>query len=230
MKAKKWNKWIYFFGGFLLSILVSWFILDSLLLSLVFGIIIVLEMLYLQRQMQKRNQLFHHIDASYNFVNLMNIQMLSTSSVYEAYKSIENYIDIDFANMSNEDLQLQLGEIANEYNLNSFKMYINTLLIYMNDGGNYKVMQEIPTSLCQKTKLYYNKLSENKFYKLIEITSLFILWLLVFMFLKISIPEYYGKMMENTTYQFIMLAILIAGSFFYYLSFSEYLKNKIRGL
>ena len=39
-----------------------------------------------------------------------------------------------------------------------------------------------------------------------------------------------SMMMENVVYQLIMLAILICGSFFYYLTFMEYLKNKIRGL
>ncbi len=230
MKAKKWSKWIYLTIGFILSFILSWFILDSIFLALAYGIVILLGILYIQKQILKRDQFFHHIDSAYHFVNLMNIQMLSTNNVYEAYKSIENYIDVDFSNMSNEDLQPQLIEIANEYNLNSFKMYINTLLIYINDGGNFKNMQEIPTSLCQKTKLYYHKLSKNKFYKLIEISSLFILWLLVLLFLKVSIPEYYGKMMENSFYQLLMFAILVIGSFFYYLSFMEYLKNKIRGL
>ena len=91
-------------------------------------------------------------------------------------------------------------------------------------------MQEIPTSLCQNTKVYYHKLQSSKFYKLIEITSLFMLWICILLFLKISIPDYYQAMMENVTYQVIMLMILLVGSFFYYLTFMEYLKNKIRGL
>ena len=41
------------------------------------------------------------------------------------------------------------------------KMYINTLIIYDTEGGNYKEMQSIPTSLCQKSKIYYNKLKKN---------------------------------------------------------------------
>ena len=186
--------------------------------------------MFLLKQNEKNVEFYHNIDASYEFVNLLNVQMLSTNNIYEAYQSIENYIDVEFSNISNEDLCNQLLEIANNYNLNAFKMYVNTIQIYDNDGGNYKKMQEIPTSLCQNTKVYYHKLQSSKFYKLIEITSLFMLWICILLFLKVSIPDYYQAMMENVTYQVIMLMILLVGSFFYYLTFMEYLKNKIRGL
>ena len=227
---KKMNEVITYVVATIFALMISWYVLDSLLLAIAYSIAVDLAIMFLLKQKQINDRFYHNIDISYNFVNLMNVQMLSTNNVYEAYQSIENYIDIEFANISNEDLCNQLLEIAEEYNLNAFKMYVNTIQIYDNDGGNYKIMQAIPTSLCQNTKIYYNKLKSNKFYKLIEISSLFVLWICILVFLKISIPDYYSMMMENIVYQLIMLAILICGSFFYYLTFMEYLKNKIRGL
>lgn len=227
---KKTNEILTYIIGVIASLLVSWFILDSLLLAIAYSIAVILAIMFLFKQSKKNDDFYHKINASYEFVNLMNVQMLSSTSVYEAYQSIENYVDVEFTNISNEDLCNQLLEIANNYGLNAFKMYVSTLQIYDNDGGNYKEMQEIPTSLCQNTKVYYNKLKSNKFYKLIEITSLFLLWICILVFLKVSIPDYYALMMENITYQLIMLAILMVGSFFYYLTFMEYLKNNIRGL
>lgn len=227
---KKMNKILIYLIGVVVSLLVSWYILDSLLLAIAYSIAVALGIMFLLKQNEKNVEFYHNIDASYEFVNLLNVQMLSTNNIYEAYQSIENYIDVEFSNISNEDLCNQLLEIANNYNLNAFKMYVNTIQIYDNDGGNYKKMQEIPTSLCQNTKVYYHKLQSSKFYKLIEITSLFMLWICILLFLKVSIPDYYQAMMENVTYQVIMLMILLVGSFFYYLTFMEYLKNKIRGL
>ena len=229
MKKKTSEILIYLIGA-ILSILVSWYILDSLWLAIAYCIAVMIGIMFLLKQNKKNLEFYHNIDASYEFVNLMNVQMLSTTNIYEAYQSIENYIDVEFSNISNEDLCNQLLEIANNYNLNAFKMYVNTIQIYDNDGGNYKNMQEIPTSLCQNTKVYYHKLKSSKFYKLIEITSLFMLWICILLFLKISIPDYYQSMMQNITYQIIMLCVLLVGSFFYYLTFMEYLKNKIRGL
>ena len=227
---KKYNDMIITMLSPLIGLLVAWYILDSILLGIVYALVILIATMFLLKKYKKKEKMFHNIDAAYNFVNLMNISMLSTNSVYEAYKSIENYIDVDFANIANEDLHAQLQEISDSYNINSFKMYINTLLIYDNDGGNYKQMQEIPTSLCQNTKVYYHKLDAKKFHKLVEITTLFALWISVLAFLKISIPDYYALMMKESIYQFVILMILLLGSFFYYLTFMEYLNNNIRGI
>lgn len=230
MKKIKINNLITIILSFIISILIAWYILNSLLLAMVYGIFVLLGVMHLQKYKKRKEELFHHIDASYNFVNLMNVQMLSTKNIYEAYKSIENYIDIDFINMSGDELIDHLQEISDEYKLNSFKMYINTLMLYDNEGGNYKEMQAIPTSLCQKTKIYYNQMQKNKFLKFIEITSLYGLWISVLFILQIAIPDYYQSMMNNIYYQLCILAILGFGSFLYYQAFCEYLINKIRGL
>jgi hypothetical protein len=230
MKIKKNNDLIITIVSPLIGLLAGWYILDSLLLGIVYAFAVLIGTMLILRKYKKKEKMFHNIDASYNFVNLMNVAMLSTNSVYEAYKSIENYVDVDFANIANEDLHLQLQEISDSYNINSFKMYVNTLLIYDNEGGNYKQMQEIPSSLCQNTKVYYHKLDSKKFHKLIEITTLFSLWICVLAFLKISIPDYYALMMQNSIYQFVILFILLIGSFFFYLTFMEYLNNNIRGM
>ena len=91
-------------------------------------------------------------------------------------------------------------------------------------------MEAIPTSLCQKTKIYYDKLRSNKLFKLLEISMLFTLWFAILIFIKLSIPEYYNAMLENIVFQIFILLILIVGSFFYYLSVSEYFTNKIKGM
>lgn len=230
MKKQKISRILTFVISAPISLVLSWFIIDSLLLAIVFTIAVILGIFYIQKAIDQKNSFFHNIDSAYNFVNLMNIQMLSTNSLYEAYKSIENYVDVDFSNIDNNDLHIQLHEIANEYNLNSFKMYVNTMQIYDNDGGDYKKMQEIPTSLCLKCKSYYHKLNENKFIKLVEVTSLFLLWICILVFLRLSIPTYYSLMMESLLYQIIMLLVLFIGSLCYYFTLIEYLKNKIRGI
>ena len=163
-------------------------------------------------------------------MNLMNVHMLSTKSVYEAYKSAENYLSVDFCGIDSEDLHSHLLEVSNNYGLNSFKMYVNTLIIYDNDGGNFKEMEQIPTSLCQKTKTYHHKLMSKKLSKLIGVSTLYSLWIIVICFLRTTISDYYTKMMENMTYQFAIFFILIAGSICYYMAYLDYLKIEIKGL
>lgn len=230
MKIRKHNDIVILLLGFCSGMLAAWYILDSIIFGALYGMVVVLGIMFILKKRKKKDEMFHNIDAAYNFVNLMNVSMLSTTSVYEAYKSIENYVDADFANMSNEDIRTHLNEIATTYDINAFKMYINTLLIYDSDGGNYKEMQSIPTSLTQNTKIYYHKLDTRKFYKLVEITSLFALWICILVFIKICIPDYYALMMKDILYQIIMLGMLLIGSFLYYLTYMEYLNNNIRGM
>ena len=230
MKNKDFKTYILLLVVLTVLICIAWFVLNSILLALAYGIALIIFYMFILKQIKINKRIFHCIDASYNFVNLMGMQMISTKSVYEAYKNIENYLDVDFSNISNEDFQTQLAEIANDYNLKSFKMYIDILQIYDNEGGNFKEMEAIPTSLCQKTKIYYDKLRTNKFFKLLEISMLFTLWFAILVFIKLSIPEYYNAMLKNIVYQIFILLILIVGSFFYYLSVSEYFTNKIKGM
>lgn len=230
MKNKDFKTYVLLLVVLTALICIAWFVLNSILLALAYGIALIIFYMFILKQIKINKRIFHCIDASYNFVNLMGMQMISTKSVYEAYKNIENYLDVDFSNISNEDFQTQLAEIANDYNLKSFKMYIDILQIYDNDGGNFKEMEAIPTSLCQKTKIYYDKLRSNKLFKLLEISMLFTLWFAILIFIKLSIPEYYNAMLENIVFQIFILLILIVGSFFYYLSVSEYFTNKIKGM
>lgn len=230
MKKRSQNDIIVILISLIVSLFISWYILDSLILAVAFSILVVIGCLHILKRSKEDSLKYTRIDQTYNFINLMNVQMLSTSSVYEAYKSIENYVSNDFINLDIEDLHTALLDIANEYELNGFKMYINTLIIYDTEGGNYKEMQSIPTSLCQKSKIYYNKLKKNKTFKLIEMSSLYLLWICVCFFIKYSVSDFYALMMENILYQIIIFIILLIGTFFYYLAFMEYYNNHIRGM
>lgn len=230
MKKRSQSDIIVILISLIVSLFISWYILDSLILAIAFSILVVIGCLHILKRSKEDSLKYTRIDRTYNFINLMNVQMLSTSSVYEAYKSIENYVSNDFINLDIEDLHTALLDIANEYELNGFKMYINTLIIYDTEGGNYKEMQSIPTSLCQKSKIYYNKLKKNKTFKLIEMSSLYLLWICVCFFIKYSVSDFYALMMEHILYQIIIFIILLIGTFFYYLAFMEYYNNHIRGM
>ena len=71
MKKKTSEILIYLIGAFL-SILVSWYILDSLWLAIAYCIAVMLGIMFLLKQNKKNLEFYHNIDASYEFVNLMN--------------------------------------------------------------------------------------------------------------------------------------------------------------
>lgn len=230
MKKRKQRKVISALIIFIVSLLISWYIFNSLVLAVAYSILSVVLTLKIFVKRKKDIKKYNDIESAYNFVNLLNVQMISTNSVYEAYKSVENYVSYDFANIDNENLHEQLKQIADDYDLNSFKMYINTLLIYDTNGGNFKETSTIPTSLCQKCKVYYDKLKKEKRYKLLELTSLYFLWILIICFVRYSLNDYYEMMMQDIKYQLLIFIILIIGGLFYYQAFLEYFNNKIRGM
>lgn len=212
------------------SFVLGFYLLNKFFLALLYALLNGTLSYFVLKKNGKNKLLLKRIDSAYDFVNLMNIQMLTTSSLFEAYKSIENYLDNDFFNISNDNFFEQLQEISTDYNLNGFKMYVNSLSIYDSSGGNYKDIQDIPTSICQKTKVYYHKLYANKQIKLIEITSLYLLWLCVLLFLKISVPDFYKMMVSENMYSLLVLLLLVIGSITYYFAINNFFKNRIRGL
>ena len=213
-----------------ISFILGYFLLNNLLFSFIYCLTNGILSFFMIKKKDKNKLLLKRIDNAYDFVNLMNIQMLTTNSLFESYKSIENYLDYDFANISSDNFFEQLQDIATDYNLNGFKMYINSLGIYDKDGGSYKHIQEIPTSICQKTKVYYHKLYSNKQIKLIEISSLYILWLCVLLFLKISIPDFYKLMISEFSYVILIFTLLVVGTITFYFAINNFYKLKIRGL
>ncbi len=214
----------------LFSFLVSYYLLNSFVLAFLFTILangsVIMIFSYKTKDTIKQN----HLDNSYNFINMLNVQMLVNKNVYEAYKSIENFIDVDFANIMNEDFHNQLLDIATQYDINGFKMYINTLILYDNDGGDFTKMEEIPSSICQKNKIYINRIKKKKASRLFDVSTLYILWIFVLIFLKSALAEYYNLMCKKIAFSILMLIVLILGLLSYTFACIEFFKNKIRGL
>ena len=120
-----------------ISFILGYFLLNNLLFSFIYCLTNGILSFFMIKKKDKNKLLLKRIDNAYDFVNLMNIQMLTTNSLFESYKSIENYLNYDFANISSDNFFEQLQDIATDYNLNGFKMYINSLSIYDKDGGSY---------------------------------------------------------------------------------------------
>ena len=230
MKKQKINNLLVNIVGMVISFVLGWYVLDSLLLAIALAVLVFLLITYVLKRKAKLNMKLKHIDDAYNFVNLMNVHMLSTNSVYEAYKSAENYLSVDFCGIDSDEYHSHLNEISNSYDINAFKMYVNTLIIYDNDGGNYKEMEKIPTSLCQKTKIYHHQLISNKKNKLYEISTLYVLWLIVICFLRATIADYYVSMMKDVVYQLSIFSILACGFICYFMAYIDCLNAKIKGL
>ena len=215
---------------FAVNFVLGWYLLNSILFGIVLAAIATGITFYIFKVKAIDDEKYKNIESAYTFVNMMNIEMIVSKSVYEAYKNSENYLTVDFANILNEDLHNQLIDIAGNYQFNGFKMYIKTLVLYDDEGGVYDYMEKIPTSIVEKSKINYTKLKKQKTSKLIDITILYLLWIFIMIFLKSALADYYDLMMEEFTYQILMLLILVVGIGMYGFTIVGYFKNNIKGL
>ena len=95
-----------------ISFILGYFLLNNLLFSFIYCLTNGILSFFMIKKKDKNKLLLKRIDNAYDFVNLMNIQMLTTNSLFESYKSIENYLDYDFANISSDNFFEQLQDIA----------------------------------------------------------------------------------------------------------------------
>ena len=79
MKIRKHNDIVILLLGFCGGMLAAWYILDSIIFGALYGMVVVLGIMFILKKRKKKDEMFHNIDAAYNFVNLMkHIKALKT--------------------------------------------------------------------------------------------------------------------------------------------------------
>lgn len=207
------------------SFLLSYFILESMFCALsfsVFSLILIIKIIKIKKQNYSNNEKVKNICR---FINLINSQMLTSKSIYEAYQKIEDELPNDFLNMSELDMIDQLQEISNEYNLNCFMMFVSDLKLFTNNNIDYFEQAKYSSTLCFKEKEIITLLKEKKEEKMKQINYLYIMSVLLLVFIKICISDYYSLMLTNIIYQIILFALLIIGTLSYYFAYKELLNN-----
>ncbi len=209
---------------------ISYLLTDQLLLSFII-LFYVVWIIYLILKEKKRDETkLLQIENAYTFSNFLSMQMYSSTNLFEAYQMIEPYIAQSFQNLNGEYFLEEINQIADEYALNGFSLYVKTMILYHNNGGDFTKMQISATNICQKTKIYYFKLKEKKKYKIYEISILYFLWIFVMLFIKFALSNYFTQMLSFSLFQILLGIILIIGLHFFYETIRIYYKNNIKGL
>lgn len=208
------------------SFLISYFLLDSFICSFLFSSFSLILIIHIYKKKKESNLEIENVNKMCDFINLLNSQMLNSSSLYDAYQNIENHISVDFTNMSKDDMFIQLEEIAKEYELNCFKMYINDLKQSQVSKLDYFEQVRQSTMLCLKEKENFKILKDRKYKSLIQLNYLYVMWITLLVFIKVCIADYYLLMLSEGIYKLLLFLILIIGALSYYFAYKEYLKNK----
>lgn len=161
------------------------------------------------------------IHACYHFINSFIISMSVKESVEDAYQAGIRCPNKELEEITNELTQMRTYDriiyLRDYFNLGIYKMFINVLDLYQDQGGNILNMSEEligESTRIEKTLTESTALS-NKY--LGEILLLWIMSFGILLFLRFSIAQFYDQMKSSP----IFFAFLVA--YFILLLFSIHL-------
>ena len=192
---------VFIFLGVFLGIL-HYISTKNLIFSLVIVAIFVIDYFVLMRKKFIHYfSLIERVHNSYHFINSFVISLSVKESLEEAYQS---GIRINNARLNAETKELnemvvidRVKYLYDYFNLSIYKMFLNVLDLYQDQGGNILNMADNLLRECTRTeKVLSDTLSIG--YK--HLTEFVILWLMSFgilLFMRFSIEEFYLMMLKN---------------------------------
>ena len=167
----------------------------------IFVIYVAYYFLYLFKKFKSYNSLVKRIHSCYFFINSFLITLSVKESYSEAYESglrIEDSQLHLFANELNELSDLEkVKYLKNYFKLAIYKMFLNVLEIYQDQGGNILTISENLMRECTRTEKTLNDSSNLGIKHLIEFIVLWTLSFAVLLFMKFGIGNFYNKMLNN---------------------------------
>lgn len=175
---------------------------NNIIFSVLVLILFVLDYFFLMRK--KFNHYFDLIDrihTSYHFINSFVITLSVKDSLEDAY---QNGIRINNAKLNAETAELvelsvveRVKYLKDYFQLSIYKMFLNVLDLYQDQGGNILNMADNLLRECTRTE---KSLSETLSIGYKHLTEFVILWLMSFgilLFMKFSIKDFYTTMLSN---------------------------------
>jgi len=192
---------------------------DLLIFPIVIFVVFILYYIIFGRKMlvnYKDKQ--RRIHACYHFINSFIISMSVKESIEDAYQAGIRCPNKELEEITNELTQMKAYDriiyLRDYFNLGVYKMFINVLNLYQDQGGNILSMSDelISESTRIEKVLTDSTAISNKY--LGEILLLWIMSFGILVFLRFSISQFYDKM--KTTLTFLGFLVL----FFILLLFS----------
>lgn len=182
--------------------------------NIIIGIAITLIFLayyfFIARKMFiKYLQKIDQIHCCYHFINSFIITLSVKESFDDAYESATRLTNKNFSDEVNElssmPIENRIVYLRKYFNLAIYKMFLNVLKLYQDQGGDILAMSD---SLMRETTRTEKSLTESVALgnrKLLEFGVLWLMSFAILLFLRFGISEFYEKMITN--YMFIILLV-----------------------
>lgn len=166
-----------------------------------------------RRYLIKKDRLTRRIHACYHFINAFIISMSVKESVEEAYQSGIRYEDKELneitENLENLKVSDRITYLREFFNLAVFKMFINVLSLYQDQGGNILNMSD---ELISESTRIEKSLSESLIESNRYLGQFLLLWIMsvsVLLFIRFSISSFYVSMSKSSIFVGFLLVFFI---------------------
>lgn len=187
--------------GIFLGIL-CYFSTKNLIFSILILVIFLVDYFILMRKkFVQYFSLIERVHTSYHFINSFIISLSVKDSLEDAY---QNGIRINNARLNAETKELnempvleRVKYLYGYFNLSIYKVFLNVLDLYQDQGGNILNMSDNLLRECTRTE---KTLSDTLSIGYKHLTEFIILWLLSFsilLFMRFSIEEFYMMMLKS---------------------------------
>ena len=187
--------------GIFLGIL-CYFSTINYIFSIILLVIFVADyFIFMRKKFIHYFSLIERVHTAYHFINSFVISLSVKDSLEEAY---QNGIRINNARLNAETKELNEMAVLDRvkylygyFNLSIYKMFLNVLDLYQDQGGNILNMVDNLLRECTRTE---KTLSDTLSIGYKHLTEFLILWLMSFailLFMRFSIEEFYLMMLKN---------------------------------
>ena len=192
---------VFIFLGIFLGIL-CYISAKNYIFSLVILVLFVADYFVLMRKKFTHYfSLIERVHTSYHFINSFIISLSVKDSLEEAY---QNGIRINNARLNDETKELnemvvldRVKYLYGYFNLSIYKVFLNVIDLYQDQGGNILNMADNLLRECTRTE---KTLSDTLSIGYKHLTEFIILWLMSFailLFMRFSIEEFYVMMLKS---------------------------------
>ena len=162
-----------------------------------------------RKLLNKREQIVRRIHACYHFINAFIISMSVKESLEDAYQSGVRYEDKELnevtAQLENLKVSDRISYLREFFNLAVFKMFMNVLNLYQDQGGNILSMSdELISESTRIEKSVTESLSESNRY-LGQFLLLWVMSVTVLIFIRFSISSFYVSMAKTPLFNGFLL-------------------------
>ena len=187
--------------GIFLGIL-CYFSINNIIFSVAILVIFVADyFIFMRKKFIHYFSLIERVHTSYHFINSFIISLSVKDSLEDAYQSgirINNSRLNDETNALTEMPVIErVKYLADYFNLSIYKMFLNVLDLYQDQGGNILNMADNLLRECTRTE---KTLSDTRSIGYKHLTEFLILWLMSFvilLFMRFSIQDFYLMMLKN---------------------------------